>query len=223
MYYDAVKAAFDLFPLDPPGNLSIGDYIRIGSGGRVKHYGNLRTLINAEIEEEETAHMLEYFSNGVRKGGVSGNATGVAEASVMFSNQPGIYIRGKRIVRRVKNLHPVLAKLANSTSKANWSLFYRIVVETHVVEHADIVCSGQSEADIKVKYDAGGLPLALNADYARQQTGLLHLPDISGTIAFSPIRFVFGMAFGTNPLAPYQSDVMDVNDPESFADEIDDK
>ena len=215
MYYEAVKAAFNLFPMDPPRLLSPGDYVRIGWGGRVLHYGNLGPLLNIAIEQDEASHSIEYFSSGVVRAGASGDAAGLAQARVGFSDKPGLYVRGTRTVLRMRNLEPVLARLAKAA--VDWSLRYRIVVETQVVEHADIVCSNSSSADVRVRYDDGGTPISVDADYARQQTGLLHLPDVSGTIAFGAIRYVRGIgALGASAVAPFEYRALDVNNPDDF-------
>lgn len=221
MYYEAVKAAFNLFPLDPPGNLSLGDYVRIGRGGRVLHYGNLAELLNHPIDSDEASHSIEYFGQGVVKGGAAGDVTGVAQAKVTFSNKPGLYVRGKRTVYRVRNLEPLLDRLARATT--GWSIRYRIVVETQVVEHADICCSSSSTADLRVRYDDVGTPVSVDADYARQQTGLLHLPDVTGTIAFGAIRYLplIGALHGSGRI-PFEYRALDVSNPEDFEDDLSD-
>jgi hypothetical protein len=221
MYYDAVKAAFNLFPLDPPSKLNLGDYVRIGLSGKVLHFGNLGSLLGVEIEYDKISHNVEYLSHAVTKASTSAEATGLAKAKIAFSNEPGLYLRGKRTVFKMRNIELVLAKLAKA--HVDWSLRYRIVVETHVVEKADIVCSNSSSADIRVGYNDQGLPVAVDADYAKQVSGLLHLPDVSGTIAFGAIRFsrLLGTLHATSARS-FEYRALDVNDSKSFEDNLED-
>jgi hypothetical protein len=221
MYYEAVKSAFSLFPLDPPGNLSVGDYVRIDSSGRVLHCGNLGTLLGVEIEQDKTSHAIEFLSQGVAKAGVSTEAASLAKAKIAFSNAPGLYLRGKRTVFKMHNFSPILARLAKT--KADWSIRYRIVIETHVVEKADIVCANSTSADMSVSYNDQGLPIELDTSYAKQKNGLLHLPNISGTIAFGAIRFWRPIGtFGGAAVRPFEYRVLDVNDTTSFEDNMED-
>lgn len=221
MYYEAVKAAFNLFPLDPPGNLSLGDYVRIGRGGRVLHFGNLGQLLNHPIEKDETSHSVEYFGEGVVKAGAAGDAVGLAQANVAFSSRPGLYIRGRRTVYRIRNIESLLNRLTRGLPSA-WKLRYRIVVETQVVEHADVCCSRTSAADVRVRYDHLGSPVSVDAEYARQQTGLLHLPDVTGTIAFGAIRYLplIGVLHGNAPRLPFEYGALNVNEPEDWEDDL---
>lgn len=222
MYYEAVKSAFNLFPLDPPGKLSLGDYVRIGRGGKVMHYGNLGSLLSTEIEQDKVSHEVEYLSRGVTKGSSSADAGGIAKAKIAFSNEPGLYLRGKRTVYKMRNIEMLLAKLAKA--KVDWSLRYRIVMETQVVERADIICSNATSTDMSVGYDDQGLPISVDAEYAKQTNGLLHLPNVSGTIAFGAIRYLplFG-AFGSTSVKPFEYRALDVNDPDDFEENVEDE
>jgi hypothetical protein len=221
MYYEAIKAAFNRFPVDPPGSLRPGDYVRIGWGGKLLHLGSLSSLLKTKLDMDIAESELEYLSNGVTKAQAGLSASQIAEAKIGFSNKPGLYIRGKRRVFRLRNIDMILTKLANVD--IGWSIRRRIVVETHDVENADIVCSGDSSADIKVRYDPAGTPIAVDSEYARQQRGLLHLPNVSGTIAFGAIffsRFGIGASRGSGPL--FRSGPLDVNDREVFEESVDD-
>lgn len=222
MYYEAIKSAFRLFPQDPPGKLQPGDYVRIGKNGQTRHYGTLGTLLKLPIEVEQVSHSVEYMSEGVTKSGLLGTVEGVAEAKVSFSSRPGVYIKGKRTALRIRNLQPVLHSLARAA--VDWSIWFRIVVEAQVVEHADIVCSTETAGNANVAYDQAGMPVKVNADYGSQLRGLLHLPDVSGTLAFGAIRFIRGLgALGANPLEPFQFRHLDVDDPEDVEASIDDE
>lgn len=215
MYYEAVKSAFGCFPLDPPRELVVGDYVRIALGGRVDHRGNLAKLLGIEIEFDEHIAEIEYMSNSVSKAGVSGSAPG-AEAKITFSNKPGLYLKGIRKVRRARNLDVLFSEL----SKANldWSFRNRIVVETHGVENAELYCSCGVAADMKATYGQSGVPVTIDANAAIEHSQILHMPNVTGTIAFSPVRIIFGVALpasGRNPKG-YVVREMDVTDPDEY-------
>lgn len=216
MYYDAIKSAFGCFPLEPPRALDIGAYVRITWGGRVHHYGNLSELLEVPIEFDEHVGDIEFLSSAVSKGGVGTSLHGSGEAKISFSNKPGIYLKGTRRVRRAKNLDSIY----NSLSKADvdWSFRNRIVVETHSVENAELFCSGGIATDMKAMYGSDGAPVSFDADAAIEQNSLLHLPSVTGTIAFSPVRIVFGHVLGatSGDSEGYVVREMDVKDPDEF-------
>lgn len=214
MYYDAVKSAFGCFPLDPPRELEVGDYVRITWGGKVHHRGSLAKLLGLKIDVDEHVSDIEYMSSGVSKGEVGGIAPIKAEARISFSSTPGLYLKGTRRVRRARNLDAVFGVL--SKAKIDWSFHNRIVVETHAVEDAELYCSGGQALDMKTTYGANGVPLSIDASAALERRQLLHMPNVTGTIAFSPMRIVFGFALGANARDPkgYVVREMDVNDPD---------
>lgn len=215
MYYEAVKSAFGCFPLDPPRSLVVGDYVRIALGGRVDHRGNLGKLLETEIEFDEHTAEIEYMSNTVSKAGVSGSAPG-AEAKICFSNKPGLYLKGVRKVRRARNLDALFSAL--SRAKLDWSFRNRIVVETHFVENAELYCSGGVAADMKATYGPTGVPVTIDANAAVEHNQLLHMPNVTGTIAFSPVRIIFGVALPASGRDPkgYVVREMDVTDPDEY-------
>lgn len=71
---------------------------------------------------------------------------------------------------------------------------------------------------MKATYDQLGMPVSIDASAALEHRQLLHLPHVSGTIAFSPVRIVFGMALGANARDPkgYIVREMDADDPEEY-------
>ncbi|ESQ82987.1 hypothetical protein [Asticcacaulis benevestitus] len=218
MYYEAVKSAFRCFPLDPPRNLAVGDYVRIALGGRVHHQGNLAKLLGVEIEFDEHIAEIEYMSDTVLKAGMGGSAPGT-EANISFSNAPGLYLKGIRKVRRVRNLDSLFKAL--SSAKLDWSFHNRIVVETHYVENAELFCSGGTAADMKATYDASGIPVKVDANAAIERHQVLHMPNVTGTIAFSPVRIVFGFALPATSRDPkgYVVREMDASDPDEYESE----
>lgn len=223
MYYDAVKAAFGCFPLDPPGHLVVGDYVRITWGGKVHQLGNLEKLLGIEIEFDENSSDIEYMSNSVSKAGLSGSAPVGAEAKISFSNTPGLYLKGTRRVRRARNLDAVFG--AVSRAQVEWSFRNRIVVETHFVDGAELYCSGGTTAEMKATYGPNGGVVSIDAGAALEHRSLLHMPNVTGTIAFSPVRLVFGFALpASSPdRRGYVGRELDVNDPDEYEpDEKDD-
>ena len=218
MYYEAVKSAFGCFPLDPPRDLAVGDYVRIASGGRVDHQGNLARLLGIEIEFDEHVAEIEYMSNSVSKAGLGGSAPG-AEANISFSNTPGLYLKGIRKVRRARNLDSLFKAL--SSAKLDWSFRNRIVVETHYVENAELFCSDGASADMKATYDSSGIPVKVDANAAIERHKILHMPNVTGTIAFSPVRIVFGFALPASARDPkgYVVREMDASDPDEYESE----
>ena len=65
----------------------------------------------------------------------------------MFSNRSGLYILGKRIVRKIRNFDPLLLRLTDVKRDLKWSLLYRIVVETHTgsLNYRQAQCPGVKE------------------------------------------------------------------------------
>lgn len=216
MYYDAVKSAFGCFPLDPPRDLGVGDYVRIAWGGKVHHRGSLAKLLGFEIDVDEHVGDIEYMSSAVTKAEVGGSVPMTAEARISFSSTPGLYLKGTRRVRRARNLDTVFSAL--SKAKVDWSFLNRIVVETHSVESAEIYCSGGRAADMKAKYGANGMPVSIDASAALEHQQLLHMPNVTGTIAFSPVWLLFGYALGASAGGGkgYDYGKMDVNNPEDY-------
>lgn len=219
MFFDAVRAAFQRFPVDPPGPLNPGDIVRIGWGGKLLHLNSLASLLKTRLEEDIAEAEIEFMSNGLRKAKAGVNATEGAEATIGFSNAPGIYIRGRRRVRRLKNIDIILSKIVKK--KLGWSLRRRIVVETHEVNDADIICSSSASSDIKVRYDAAGTPVAVDGNYARQQQGVLYLPKVTGTIAFGAI-FMLPWGFGASDQS-IRWGHLDPNDLQNFEESFDDE
>ena len=216
MYYEAVKSAFGCFPLDPPRKLDVGDYVRISLGGKVHHYGNLEKLLEIAIDFDEHVSEFEYMSSAISKAGIGSSAPTVGEARIRFSSTPGLYLKGTRRVRRARDLDRVFALL--SKAKVDWSFRNRIVVETHSVEHAELYCSGGQTAEIQANYRPNGVPVSIDASAALNDRQLLHLPNVTGTIAFSPVRILFGLTLGANAraLRGYEFREMDVNDPDEY-------
>ena len=216
MYYEAIKSAFGCFPLDPPRDLMVGDYVRITWGGKVFHQGNLGELLGIEIELDEHLGDIEYMSHSVSKAQASASAPLSAEARIRFSKTPGLYLKGTRRVRRAKNLDSVFGSL--SKSGVDWSFRNRVVVETHSVENAELYCSGGTAADMKATYSPDGVPVAIDASAALEHRQLLRMPHVTGTIAFSPVRIIFGLALPANARDPkgYVVREMDVNDPDEY-------
>ena len=221
MYYEAIKSAFGCFPLDPPRELVVGDYVRITLNGKVHHRGSLAELLGIKIDIDEHIGDMEYMSNSVYKADLGGSIPMNAEAKINFSRTPGLYLKGSRRVLRARNLDAVLSKL--SKASVNWSFLNRVVVETHFVENAELYCSGGTSASIKATYGPNGMPVLIDASAALEQHQLLHLPSVTGTIAFSPIRIIFGRAFGASAPDPrgYVARQMDVNDPDDYEPEED--
>lgn len=219
MYYDAVKSAFGCFPLDPPRDLSVGDYVRITWGGKVHHRGNLAKLLGVEIDVDEHVGDIEYMSSAVTKAEIGGSIPMTAEARISFSSTPGLYLKGTRRVRRARNLDTVFGAL--SKAEVEWSFLNRIVVETHSVEGAEVYCSGGRAADMKATYGANGIPVSIDANAALEHQQLLHMPNVTGTIAFSPVRIIFGFALAANARDPkgYVVREMDVNDSDEYESE----
>lgn len=216
MYYDAVKSAFGCFPLYPPQDLGVGDYVRITWGGKVHHRGNLANLLRIEIDVDEHVGDIEYMSGAVTKAEVSGSVPMTAEAKICFSSTPGLYLKGTWRVRRARNLDKVFGAL--SKAKVDWNFLNRIVVETHSVESAELYCSGGRAADIKATYGANGVPVSLDASAALEHQRLLHMPNVTGTIAFSPVWLLFGFALGASAGdgKGYDFGKMDVNNLEDY-------
>lgn len=216
MYYDSVKSAFGCFPLDPPGGLGVGDYVRITLGGKVRQLGSLAELLGVEIEFDEHVGDIEYMSSAITKATIGGSVPMTAEARIIFSNTPGLYLKGTRRVRRARNLDTVFRAL--SKAKVDWSFLNRIVVETHSVEGAEIYCSGGRAADMRATYGANGVPVSLDASAALEHQRLLHMPNVTGTIAFSPVWLLFGFALqaSAGDGKGYDFGKMDVNNPDDY-------
>jgi hypothetical protein len=217
MYYEAVKSAFGCFPLEPPRELVIGDYVRITWGGRVLHLGNLRALLDLEVEWDEHVGDLEYWSRSVMKAETGAKSAPLgAEAKIMFSHTPGLYLKGTRRVRRARNLDTVYRRLAEADVK--WSFLNRIVIETHFVEDAELYCSGGEAAELKATYSPAGTVMSIDAGAALDHHRIVHLPHVTGTIAFSPVRLIFGRALAATEGDPrgYDVEEMDVNDPGAY-------
>ena len=221
MYYKAVKSAFGCFPLDPPRKLVVGDYVRIAWGGKVHHRGNLSDLLGIEVECDEHVGDIEYMSASVSKAGVGASVPLTADAKITFSSAPGLYLKGIRRTSRARNLDALYRAL--STAGVEWSFRNRIVVETHAVEGAELYCSGASAAEMTATYDQLGMPVSINASAALEHRQLLHMPNVSGTIAFSPVRIVFGVALGANAGDPkgYSVREMDADDPDEYEPAVD--
>jgi len=222
MYYEAIKSAFGCFPLDPPRELIVGDYVRVTWGGKVHHIGNLASLLGIEIETDEHVGAIEYMSSSVSKAGIGVSAPISAEAQISFSKTPGLYLKGTRRVRRARNLDSVFGAL--SRAQVEWSFRNRIVVETHSVESAELYCSGGTAANMKATYRPNGVPVSIDASAAIEHRQLLHMPNVTGTIAFSPVRVIFGFALFASAPNPkgYVVREMDVNDPDEYESEIED-
>lgn len=222
MYYEAIKSAFGCFPLDPPRELIVGDYVRIAFGGKVHHRGNLGKLLGIEIEVDEHVGAIEYMSSSVSKAELAGSAPISAEAKISFSKTPGVYLKGTRRVCRARNLDAMFGVL--SKAGVEWSFRNRIVVETHFVENAELYCSGGTAANMKATYGPTGVPVSIDANAALEHRQLLHMPHVTGTIAFSPVRVIFGFALGASAGDPkgYVVREMDVNDSDEYESEVED-
>ena len=188
MYYEAVKSAFGCFPLNPPRKLEVGDYVRITWGGNVHHHGNLGKLLEIEIDVDEHASDIEYMSIAVSKAAIAGSPSIAPQARISFSNTPGLYLKGTRRVHTARNLDAVLSVLSRAT--VDWSFRNRIVVETHSVEDAELYCSSGQAAEMQASYSENGVPISIDASVALKHQRLLHLPSVTGTIAFSPVRII---------------------------------
>ena len=215
MYYEAIKAAFGSFPLDPPRKLRVGDIVRISHGGSVTHYDSLDKLLGIDIATSTTRHEVEFLSSGATKAQVRGRSIDVA-ARIRLEGARGVYICGPRTVTTLQSVRDVVAALHEEikTNGLEWRLSYRVVIETQAVSSAEIVCSGSSIADFVVQYGARGIGLSVSG--VRGTKGLLHLPNVSGTIAFRPIRYVFGIPLGGAPAREYEYQEMDANDLNSY-------
>jgi hypothetical protein len=220
IYYEAVKSAFGCFPLDPPRDLVVGDYVRITWGGKVHHRGSLAKLLGIEIEFDEHASDIEYMSNSVSKAELGGSAPLGVEAKISFSSTPGLYLKGTRRVRRARNLDAVFGAL--SKAQVDWSFRNRIVIETHFVDGAELYCSGGTRSDLKATYGPNGAVVSIDAGAALEHRHLLHMPNVTGTIAFSPVRLVFGFALPASARDPkgYVVREMDVNDPDEYEPDV---
>jgi len=147
---------------------------------------------------------------------MGGSAPIGTEAKISFSNTPGLYLKGTRRVRSARNLDAVFGAL--SKAEVDWSFRNRIVVETHFVENAELYCSGGTAADMKATYAPNGAAVSIDASAALEHRHLLHMPSVTGTIAFSPVRIIFGFALPASPRDPkgYVVREMDVNDPDEY-------
>ena len=169
-----------------------------------------------QIETDEHVGTIEYMSRSVAKAEMRGSMPIGAEAKISFANSPGLYLKGNRRVRRARNLETVFGTL--SKSGVEWSFRNRVVVETHFVENAELYCSGDAAADMKATYGPNGIPVSIDASAALERHQLLHMPNVTGTIAFSPVRIIFGFALPASARDPKGFVVreMDVNDPDEY-------
>ena len=185
-------------------------------GGKVRHRGSLAKLLGVEIEVDEHVSDVEYMSSAVTKAELGGSVPMTAKARISFSSTPGLYLKGTRRVHSARNLDTVFGAL--SKANVDWSFLNRIVVETHSVENAEIYCSGGQAAYMKATYGANGVPVSLDASAALEHQQLLHIPNVTGTIAFSPVWLLFGFALRASSGGGKEYDFgrMDVNNPEDY-------
>jgi len=217
-----IRKVLDRFPFDPPGELEPGHYVRI-SRNETHIYGHLKDILGPVIKVQRDDQSIEFLGGSAVK--VSAGASAVLTTPIPFSSlrsditfgaEDGLVIVGTRQTLRITNLDELFRTLAQA--QIDWSVRNRIVIECQRVENATIICSNKSGNQIAVDYDAGKL-VKVSAGGTNASNGFLHMPGMTGTIAFAAMRYIrfLNMPFGGGGPA-YEARDLDPQDADAYDD-----